>query len=95
MPADTATIVLPSALTFEACEDLFADLRQAHGSDLIIDGRAVSRLTGLAAQILATASVAWAADGRRLTFVDVSDDLHKALEMLALWPLPQQKKASS
>jgi chemotaxis protein CheX len=93
MPADTATIALPSVLTFEACEDLFAALKHAQGSDLIIDGSNVSRLGGLAAQILATASVAWAASGRCLTLVNETDDLRQALEQLALWPLPQQERA--
>ena len=93
MPADTATIALPPALTFEACEDLFAALKQAQGNDLIIDGSNVSRLGGLAAQILATASVAWAASGRSLTLVNETDALRPGLELLALWPLPQQERA--
>lgn len=91
MPADTATITLPSVLTFEACEDLFTALKTAQDGDLIIDGSNVGRLGGLAAQILATASLTWAASGRCLTLVNESDDLRQALENLALWPLPQQK----
>ena len=93
MPADTATIALPPALTFEACEDLFAALKQAQGNDLIIDGSNVSRLGGLAAQILATASVAWATNGRSLTLDNETDALRQGLELLALWPLPQQGRA--
>ncbi|WP_019956142.1 STAS domain-containing protein [Yoonia vestfoldensis] len=93
MPADTAIFALPPVLTFEACEDLHAALTRAQGSDLVIDGRDVSRLGGLAAQILATASVAWAANGQHLTLANASDDLRNALEMLALWPLPEKQGA--
>lgn len=91
MPADTATITLPSVLTFEGCEDLLAALLRAQGSDLVIDGSAVRRLGGLAAQILATASTGWAANGQRLTIANPSDDLRQSLDLLALWPLPQQQ----
>jgi chemotaxis protein CheX len=91
MPAETATFVLPPVLTFDACADLHAFLVQAQGNDLVVDGRLVSRLGGLAAQILATASIAWAAYGVSLTLVNESDPLRRGLETLALWPLPRQQ----
>lgn len=92
MPAETATFVLPPVLTFDACADLHAFLVKAQGADLVLDGRLVSRVGGLAAQILATATRAWAAGGHRLTLVNESHDLRSGLETLALWPLPQQQE---
>jgi chemotaxis protein CheX len=37
--------------------------------------------------------VAWAASGRSLTLVNETDALRQGLELLALWPLPQQERA--
>lgn len=91
MPAETATFVLPPALTFDACADLHAFLVKAQGTDLVLDGRLVTRVGGLAAQILATAMRAWAASGHNLTLVNDTQDLRSGLEVLALWPLPQQQ----
>jgi hypothetical protein len=91
MTADTGTYVLPSALTFEACDDLHVFLLKAQGRDVVLDGSGVTRLGGLAAQMLATASIAWAAGGCRMTLADASDDLQRGLDTLALWPLPQQQ----
>ncbi|MBQ2260644.1 MAG: STAS domain-containing protein [Loktanella sp.] len=94
MTAETATFVLPPALTFEACDDLCVALLHAQGADLVLDGSKVTRISGLAAQLLATASLCWAATGRSLTVTDPSDDLRTGLDMLALWPLPQQTGAA-
>ncbi|WP_322891749.1 MULTISPECIES: hypothetical protein [unclassified Yoonia] len=91
MPAETATFVLPPVLAFDACADLHAFLVKAQGTDLILDGRLVSRVGGLAAQILATATQTWAAGGHSLTVVNESQELRSGLETLALWPLPQQQ----
>ncbi|WP_322895397.1 MULTISPECIES: STAS domain-containing protein [unclassified Yoonia] len=90
MTATPATFVLPAALTFDACDDLYSVLLKSQGADLVLDGSHVTRISGLAAQLLATASMTWALAGRHLTIANPSGDLRRGLEILALWPLPQQ-----
>jgi len=93
--ASTATFILPSALTFDACAALHAFLLQAQGGDVVLDGAHVTRIGGICAQLLASASIIWAASGRNLTLQNPSDTLRDGLQSLALWPLPQQKGALS
>lgn len=91
MNKDSATFVLPPTLTFEACADLYTFLTSAQGTDVVLDGSKVTRLGGIAAQMLACSSLIWAASGNWLALADPSDELRKGLENLALWPLPQSR----
>ncbi|MBQ1203451.1 MAG: STAS domain-containing protein [Loktanella sp.] len=91
MTANTATFVLPPALTFDACAILHDFLSHAQGSDIILDGSRVTRVGGICAQLLACASIIWAGNGRSFVLNDPSDVLREGLQSLALWPLPHDK----
>ncbi|MFN3663761.1 STAS domain-containing protein [Yoonia sp.] len=91
MKTQPATFVLPRTLTFEACTDLHEFLTSAQGADVVLDGSGVTRLGGIAAQLLACASIIWSAAGHQFSLADPSDSLRKGLTTLALWPLPQQQ----
>lgn len=93
MMREPAQFVLPDTLSFDGCEGLYSFLLQAQDTPVVLDGQHVVKMGGLAAQILATASLAWAAAGQSLTVANPSNALRITLETLALWPLPTTKGA--
>lgn len=66
-------INLPAVLDLRAVEPLKAALLEQRGQDLTLDASAVERVGGLGLQLLMSAVKTWQADGKILTFLNVSE----------------------
>lgn len=84
MTLDTAIYNLPMAPKLEDCQNLHAFLQDAVGTPVEVNCNAVTRLGGLAAQILCVAAKTWAAEGVPLRFADPSTECRDSLTMLGL-----------
>jgi anti-anti-sigma regulatory factor len=87
------TIVLPPALTFDTCAALQDRLLRHADCDITLDGSQVAVISGIYAQLLASAALIWAGAGRAFDLVQASDPLRDGLTALALWPLPRERGA--
>lgn len=82
MTLNTATIDLPAVLNVEACQNLHAFLQQAAGTPVTLDCGAVTRIGGLAAQLIRMAATEWAAQDVPFALADPSADCRNCLEIL-------------
>lgn len=80
-PAEPVHIPLPDRMDFAAARDLHARLSEVRGAPVILDGAAVVFGGGLAAQVLLSASLEWAAAGDDLQLT-VSPALRNDLQRL-------------
>lgn len=76
--------VLPSAIDTGAAQALMNDLAAIRGRALEIDAGKVQRVGTLSVQVLLSAVRTWAADGQRLSFVDITHEFRDALGALGL-----------
>ena len=58
-------ITLPDVLDLVALRPLHQELIAARGGDLVVEAAGVQRVSGLALQLLASAEMTWAHDGRK------------------------------
>lgn len=84
MTLETATYDLPTVPKFEDCQNLHSFLQNAVGTPVVVNCNAVTRIGGLAAQILCMAAKTWAADGVPLRFADPTADCRESLKTLGL-----------
>ena len=84
-PAEATDVLrLDEVLDLRAARPLLEALRARRGQDLALDASAVRRLGGLCLQALLAAIDAWAADGRRLAFLNPSPGFIDGLERLGV-----------
>lgn len=74
------TFTLPSVAKMEDCEKLHAFLSGAQDKDIAIDCSAVTRLSGLAAQLLLMGHQASTRTGNRLVLANPSPECMASLE---------------
>lgn len=88
MTQDSSRFALPDVVRMEDCEALATFLSDTRGAAATVDCSAVSRLGGLAAQMLLIAQRSWADEGQTLTLIDAERPL-RALHL----PVPPQQEA--
>lgn len=66
-------LALPAVLDIQAAEALRAQLLDARGEPLTLDGSSVERLGGLCLQVLLSARQTWAKDGHSLSMSQASE----------------------
>lgn len=85
---EQTTVTLPERMDFAAARDLHARLVELRGSPITVDGKAVVFGGALAAQVLLSASLDWAAtgDALRLTISTAFRDDLQRLDVLGKFP---------
>lgn len=83
-PGALAVFSIEGALGLEAAAPLRAALLNRRGADLAVDASAVRHLGALCAQVLASAALTWAADGRSFSVQAPSDAFAQAVRLLGL-----------
>ena len=78
----SAYLRLAPVLDLKAATALAADILALRGRDLNIDAAHVRRLGAQCLQVLLAARSSWAADGRRLSFTEISDDFREGIALL-------------
>ncbi len=84
MDDQTLTFTLPETMKMEDCEQLHSFLSAAQGHSVEIDCAAVTRLTGLAGQILAMGRKAWDATDNSFQLKQQSTGLQESAATLGL-----------
>lgn len=82
MTFNTATFDLPAVLNVEACQNLHAFLQQATDTPVTVDCGAITRIGGLAAQLIRMAATDWTARDMPFTLANPSTDCRNCLELL-------------
>lgn len=77
-------LLLPEFLDLKAAVPLHRALLDQRGKDVEVDASQVRRLGGLCLQVLLSAVSTWAADGRRLVFLNLSVSFVEGLQRLGL-----------
>lgn len=83
-PISATTLSLAAILDGGRAAPLFEKLREAKGSDIVIDASEVARMGALCAQVLLSAQTTWAQDGRAFTILDPSGALARSAATLGL-----------
>ncbi|SFR43872.1 STAS domain-containing protein [Yoonia tamlensis] len=86
---------LAALMTLEDCEKLHEHLNTAYESAVTLDCAEVTRLPGLAAQLLAMAQKSWEQRGFAFALTNVSDACKENLQTLGLAQLLTHKEATS
>ncbi|MFD2175514.1 STAS domain-containing protein [Rhodobacter lacus] len=84
------TIALAARLDLSQATPLATALRQAGGTDLVLDASAVTHLGGLALQVLASAAQGARTAGTSFTITPRSDAFDEALETFGIAPADLQ-----
>lgn len=84
MTADSDVFVLPEALKLEECQRLDRFLRETDSKNIQLDGTAVTRMGGMAAQLIAAHQSIRTAGGTQITVTNPSDGMIAAFETLDL-----------
>ncbi|MEO1639374.1 MAG: STAS domain-containing protein [Pseudomonadota bacterium] len=90
MTNDTSRFALPAVVRMEDCEALSQFLKDARGAAATVDCSGVTRLGGLAAQMIIVAKRTWAADDQPLELIEADQALHA----LHIAPLDQEEIAA-
>lgn len=77
---------LPPKLDLPAAAPLAGELRDRLSSDLTLDASDVGQIGALCAQVIASAALAGAAAGHRLSLTNMSDKIVEQLGHLGLTP---------
>lgn len=88
MSQDQTVIALPAVLDLRAVEPLKAALMEQRGQSVALDASAVERLGGLGLQVLLSALKTWQADGKDLTFLNVSQAMSEQWLSFGATPTP-------
>lgn len=83
-PTAANVLALDEMLDLNAANPLRNALLARRGADLAVDASAVHHLGAQCAQVLASASLTWAADGSALTFLAASDSFAQCARFLGL-----------
>ena len=78
------TVTLDETLDLNAAARLRAALLSLRGADLSVDAANVQHLGAQCAQVLASASATWAADGRAFSIASASDPFGQGARLLGL-----------
>ncbi|PTV97023.1 chemotaxis protein CheX [Rhodobacter aestuarii] len=84
------TITLAPRLDLSQVRPLATTLREASGTDLVIDASGVTHLGGLAFQVIASAAKDAQAAGTSFTITPRSEAFEQALELFGLVPADLQ-----
>lgn len=84
MTCDSATYALPSATRLEDCQRLYAFLEQSADQAVALDCGAVTRLGGLAAQMILMASKSWSDNDLQFALKNATADCVDNLKTLGL-----------
>ncbi|MHC3126374.1 chemotaxis protein CheX [Brevundimonas sp. GN22] len=76
-PGDSAIVSLPAVIDLRTVEQLKADLMAQRGHPVALDASSVERVGGLGVQLLLSAIKTWQADGKSLTFINVSNAMNE------------------
>ena len=93
MTTDCATFDLPPVMTLEDCQDLHAFLQRSLGAPIALHCGAVTRVTGLAAQMMQCAAQIWDQEDVPFTLADPSEGCVETLTMLGLSSLVDHEGA--
>ncbi|MBE0413988.1 STAS domain-containing protein [Yoonia sp.] len=92
MTLDTRTFDLPPIMKIEDCQNLHGFLQQSGGTPVILECASVTRLGGLAAQLIKIAATIWAAQGVPFKLVAPSPGFRDSLRALGLDDLLTEKE---
>lgn len=95
MTLDTARFDLPPILKVEECQTLHAFLQHADGQPVTLDCARVTRLGGLAAQLIQMAATSWAAKNLPFTLAAPSDDFRNCLAILGMDSLLSESEGAA
>ncbi len=84
VPAAVNRLALDDMLDLNAAAPLRTSLLAMRGADLTVDASAVQHLGAQCAQVLASASLTWAADGAALTYAAASESFGQCARLLGL-----------
>jgi anti-anti-sigma regulatory factor len=84
MTAETAIFELPAAMKIDDCQALHAFLHTAQDQPVTINCGHVTRLGGLAAQLLLISSQIWASKGVDFLLVNQTTDFKQCISDLGL-----------
>ncbi|WP_138464655.1 STAS domain-containing protein [Poseidonocella sp. HB161398] len=80
----TKEISLPARVDYAAVEALYAEIKEARGEDVALDGSQVKHLGASGLQLLLAAWKSWEQDGHSLTVTSPSGKFSEHIEMLGL-----------
>ena len=86
MTATPPSYQLPAMMTLEDCEKLRDHLTASYDTAVTLNCAAVTRLTGLAAQIILAAKNSWQQRGLTFALADISPTCKDSIDMLGLAP---------
>lgn len=84
MTAETVCFELPPVMKLEDCQGLHAFLQDAHGKPVTLECAAVTRITGLAGQMILMAQKSWAADNLQFDLNAPSEGCIESLKILGM-----------
>lgn len=82
MTSECATFDLPEVMKLEDCQALHAFLQEHQGTAVILNCAAVTRISGLAAQMIHFAAGEWAGDDAGFSLHEASPGCHESLTTL-------------
>lgn len=82
----TKEIPLPARMDYAAMDALYAEIKEARGEELALDGSSVSHLGASGLQLLLAAHKTWENDGTHLSVTRPSARFCEHLELLGLAP---------
>ena len=91
MTADSVNFEMPPLMKVEDCEAFFTFLQNATGKAVSLQCGEVTRITGLAAQMILIAAQSWAAENTPFQMVDPSAGCIKSLDTLGLTEMLSQE----
>ncbi|WP_172330927.1 STAS domain-containing protein [Mangrovicoccus sp. HB161399] len=80
----TRELVLPARMDYAGVEALYAEIKEARGEDVALDGSQVKHLGAAGLQLLLSAWKSWDRDGHSLSVASPSAKFSEHLEMLGL-----------
>ncbi len=80
----TRELTLPARMDHAGVEALYAEIKEARGEDVALDGSEVKHLGASGLQLLLAAWKSWEQDGHSLTVASPSAKFSEHLEMLGL-----------
>ena len=91
MTADSVNFEMPPLMKVEDCEAFFTFLQNAAGKAVSLQCGEVTRITGLAAQMILFAAHKWAAENAPFQMVNLSAGCIESLDILGMTEILSQE----
>lgn len=82
----TKELALPTRIDYASLDAIYAEIKEARGEDVILDGSSVKHFGSSGLQLLLSAHRSWDRDGFRFSVANPSEKFSEHLEMLGLNP---------